>query len=58
MNQIRMKQPYATSKYHLRGKQIVMKKGMEFPSLKSFLEYSGYSTSKTYTLLEKGVIEM
>ena len=53
---IRMNKDYATSKNHPRGKQIIMKEGMVFGSLTSFLEYSGWSSSKFYGLFERKII--
>ena len=53
---IRLNKDYATSKYHSRGKQIVMKKGLEFPSLTEFMRYSGYGANKAYELMERKII--
>lgn len=51
-----LNKPYATCKRHPRGKQIMMPQGMEFDSMISFMEYSGWSVQKYYGMLFKGII--
>lgn len=53
---ITVNKSYATSKHHDRDVQLIMKKGMWFPSMTSFMEYSGYGADKVYELMERGII--